>query len=115
MHSKSLPKHMRSLAIKIRENSMIKVVLRPFNKEQLVEATVTFSPKCSVEVVDANNNEVHKKVKMFNMPLKLLLKKFSKARLPKLLLIETESVLNAMVKEDKAELMQHVQVAEEEV
>lgn len=52
---------------------------------------------------------------MSNMPSKLLLKKFIEERLLKLLLIEIESVQIAMVKEEKVELMPHVQHVKEEV
>jgi len=60
---------MRSLVIKIRENSTIKVVSKPFSKEALVEEedTVTFSHKCSV-VVEAEEKEDQHKERAFNMP-----------------------------------------------
>lgn len=50
MHSKNSPKHTKSSAIEIRENSTIKVVLKLFNKELLEEVMVTSSLKCSVVV-----------------------------------------------------------------
>lgn len=114
MHSKNSPKHTKSSAIEIRENSTIKVVLKLFNKELLEEVMVTSSLKCSV-VAEEDAKEVHKKVKMSNMPSKLLLKKFIEERLLKLLLIEIESVQIAMVKEEKVELMPHVLLVKEEV
>lgn len=105
---------MRSSVIKIRENFTIKVVLKLFNKELLVVATVISSPRCSVEV-EEEEREVHKKVKMFNMPSKLLSKKFIKVKLQKLLLIEIESVSHVVVKVEQTVLNQLALVAEEEV
>ena len=75
---------------------------------------VTSSPRCSV-VVEEEEREVHKKVKMFNMPLKLLSKKFIEVKLQKLLLIEIESVRHVVVKVEQRELNQLALVAEEEV
>ena len=75
---------------------------------------MTSSPRCSVEV-EEEEREVHKKVKMFNMPSKLLSKKFTKVKLQKLLLIEIESVSHVMVKVEQTELNQLALVAEEEV
>lgn len=105
---------MRSSAIKIRENFTIKVVLKLFNKELLEVATVISSHRCSVEV-EGEEREVHKKVKMFNMPLKLLSKKFIEVKLQKLLLIEIESVRHVVAKVEQTELNQLALVAEEEV
>ena len=83
-NSRSSPKHMRSLVIKIKESSMTKVVSKPFNKVEAEVAMVTFSPKCSVEVDEVAVNVVQHKEKVFNIPLKLLLKKSIRERLPKL-------------------------------
>jgi len=48
------------------------------------EVMEIFSPRCSeVEVVE--DKEVHKKVNRFNIPLRSLLKKYSKEKHPKLL------------------------------
>jgi hypothetical protein len=77
---------MRFLAIKTREKCMIKVVSKPFNRvmpEVVVVAMVTSSPKCSEEVEEVDN-EVHNKVKVFNIPSRLLSKKSIRERLPKL-------------------------------
>jgi transcription antitermination factor NusG len=83
-NSRSSPKHMRSLVIKIKESSMTKVVSKPFNKVEAEVAMVTSSPKCSVEVDEVADNVVQHKEKVFNIPLKLLLKKSIRVRLPKL-------------------------------
>jgi transcription antitermination factor NusG len=84
-NSRSSPKHMRSLVIKIKESSMTKVVSKPFNKVEAEVAMVTSSPKCSVEVDEVVvDNVVQHKEKVFNMPSKLLLKKSIRVRLPKL-------------------------------
>lgn len=83
-NSRSSPKHMRSLVIKIKESSMTKVVSKPFNKVEAEVAMVTSSPKCSVEVDEVADNVVQHKEKVFNIPLKLLLKKSIRERLPKL-------------------------------
>jgi transcription antitermination factor NusG len=83
-NSRSSPKHMRSLVIKIKESSMTKVVSKPFNKVEAEVAMVTSSLKCSVEVDEVADNVVQHKEKVFNIPLKLLLKKSIRVRLPKL-------------------------------
>jgi hypothetical protein len=104
-----------SSAIKIRENFMMKEVLKQFNKELLEEEEVEISSlKCSVVAVEAEL-EVHRKVKMSNMPSKLPSKRFTKEKLPKLLSIEIESAQIAMVKEEKVELMPHVLLVKVEV
>jgi len=60
---------MRSLVIKIRENSTIKVVSKPFNKEELEveEDTETFSHKCLVVAVVDEKEDQHKE-RASNMP-----------------------------------------------
>jgi hypothetical protein len=80
---------MRSLAIKTKENFMTKVVSKPYNKVQVeveVVAMATSSHKCLVEAIlaEEEEDEVHNKVKVFNIPSKLLLKKSIRVRLPKL-------------------------------
>jgi len=80
-------KHMRSLAIKTKENFMTKVVSKLFNKVEVeaVVAMVTSSPKCSEEeVVEVEDSEVQHKVKVFNIQSKLVSKKSTRVRLPKL-------------------------------
>jgi len=83
-NSRSLPKHMRSLAIKIKENFMTKVESKPFNQVVVEEAMVTSSLKCLVEE-EVEDNRVQHKERAFNIPSKLLLKKSTRVRLPKLL------------------------------
>ena len=83
-NSRSLPKHMRFLAIKIKENFMTKVESKPFNQVVVAEAMVTFSLKCLVEEEVEDNRAQHKE-RAFNIPSKLLLKKSIRVRLPKLL------------------------------
>jgi len=83
-NSRSLPKHMRSLAIKIKENFMTKVESKPFNQVVVEEAMVTSSLKCLVEEEVEDNRAQHKE-RAFNIPSKLLLKKSTRVRLPKLL------------------------------
>lgn len=83
-NSRSLPKHMRSLAIKIKENFMTKVESKPFNQVVVAEAMVTSSLKCLVEEEVEDNRAQHKE-RAFNIPSKLLLKKSTRVRLPKLL------------------------------
>jgi len=83
-NSRSLPKHMRSLAIKIKENFMTKVESKPFNQVVVEEAMVTSFLKCLVEEEVEDNRAQHKE-RAFNIPSKLLLKKSTRVRLPKLL------------------------------
>lgn len=84
-NSRSLPKHTRFLAIKIKENFMTKVESKPFNQVVVVaEAMVTSSLKCLVEEEVEDNRAQHKE-RAFNIPSKLLLKKSTRVRLPKLL------------------------------
>jgi len=92
------------------------VVNKVSNKiEQVVVAAMEiFSHKC-LEVVEVVEKEDHKRERMFNMPSRLLSKKFLKVKQVKLLLIEIEFALIVPVKEEKMEQMQLVVLAEEEV
>ena len=64
---------------------MISMVLKVYREEVVEEVMETSSPKCSEEVVEDSNREVHRKENLFNIPLKLPWKKSIKVRRPKLL------------------------------
>ena len=89
--------------IKIREKCTTTVVKKVFSKEELAVAMVISSHRCSEAVVA--DQEDHKRERVFNMQLRLLLKKYIKEKLAKLLLIETESVPHVLVKVVRMELM----------
>jgi len=74
---------------------------------------VTYSHKCLVEEVVVDHKD-HNKERVYNMLLKLLLKKSIRERPLKLQLTEIEFVMIAKEKVERMELIQHVMAAEEE-
>jgi len=105
--------HMMFCPTKIREKCTTTEVKKVFNKEELaVVATVISSRRC-LEVVVADRED-HKRERVFNMQLRLLLKKYIKEKQVKLLLIEIESVPYVLVKVERMELMPLAALVKEE-
>ena len=73
-----------------------------------------YSHKCLEVAWVVDEIEDHKKVKVFNMPLKSLLKRSIKVKLQKLQSIEIEFALHVKEEVEKMELTQLVQDAKEE-
>ena len=70
----------KSSKIKTRENCTIGVVLKLCREEVLEVVMETSFPKCLEVVVVVDNREDHKKANLFNITLKLPLKKFTKVK-----------------------------------
>lgn len=106
---------MMFLETKKRENSMIEVVNKLFNKDELeVVVVVTSFRKCLAEV-EVEEQEDLKKERVFNTQSKLLSKKSSKVKHLKLLSIEIGSANLAWAREVKMALKPLAQLVEEEV
>lgn len=107
---------MMFLETKKRENSMIEVVNKLFNKDEpeVVVVMVTSSRKCLAEV-EVEDKEDLKKERVFNTQSKLLSKKSSKVKHLKLLSIEIGSAKLAWAREVKMALKPLAQLVEEEV
>lgn len=104
--------HMMYCPTKTKEKCTTMVVKKVYNKEEPAVAMATSSHKC-LEVVVAEQED-HKRERVFNMQLRLLLKKYIKERQVRLLSIEIESAQVVPVRVVKMELMPLAALVKEE-
>jgi len=114
-NSKKLPMLTRYSVIAKKEKFMTNTARRESSKEVVECQDKIFSHRCSEEEVCQADNKVLKKGRVFNTPLRSLLKKYSKGKNLKLQSIEIEFALLAVEKEAKMELTQLAMGAKEEV
>jgi hypothetical protein len=98
--------------IRIREKYMIDTVRKVLSKVEVEEEDMGISfHKCSVEEWVVVDKLDQRKVKVCNTPLKSHLKRYSRAKLRKLQLIEIDCAKDVMAEEVKTVPTQHAQAA----